>query len=74
MTKYLVLIINIESILLVYCALVYMPNKDKELKSLILREQAIHIEYLRLKTAMALGGIDDFIETTPGNVEVKMIK
>ncbi len=32
------------------------------------------IEYLRLKTAMALVGIDDFVETSPGHVEVKVIK
>ena len=36
--------------------------------------RTLEIEYLRLKTAMAITGVEDYVEIAPNRVEVKMIK
>ncbi len=50
-------------------------NKAEEVaKNCNLRALKAETELYRLKTAMAFGGIEDFIETKNGTVEVIMIK
>jgi hypothetical protein len=56
----------------------YLMSRNQELEKQRLQAKIeltnLQIKYLRLKTAMALVGIDDFVETTPGHVEMKVTK